>query len=175
MPTSARQLSMSRLGHLTPVPAWHTGAGPAAHLEIDGVKRVRAAQALSWPSLRVEVHTLDAAGAKVRLPLCNTASGLSDLEIAWVVRSLYREDKIDQPQIAQLLGHDKSWVNAGERSQDLPEAPCRSPLVLTFREEKTPETRGRAPAAQPDKNLTLKRAAVSRGSPPPYPVQYRPP
>jgi ParB-like chromosome segregation protein Spo0J len=103
------QLSLSRLGQLTPVQAWHTGEGAGLEI-IDGVKRVRAAQALSWPTLRVEVHALDAAGAKVRLLLCNAASGLSDLEVAWVVRSLYREDKLDQPQIAQLLGHDKSWV-----------------------------------------------------------------
>ena len=26
------------------------------------------------------------------------------------MRSLYREDKLDQPHIAQLVGHDKSWV-----------------------------------------------------------------
>lgn len=103
------QLSLSRLGQLTPVQAWRTGA--SGSLEIfDGVKRWRAAQALSWPSLRVDVHELDAAGAKVRLVQCNTANGLSDLEIAWVVRSLYREDRLDQPQIARLLGHDKSWV-----------------------------------------------------------------
>jgi ParB-like chromosome segregation protein Spo0J len=105
------QLSLSKLGQLTPVLAWRTGAGAGVRLEIfDGVKRVHAAQALSWPSVRVEVHALDAAGAKVRLLLCNAVSGLSDLEVAWVVRSLYREDKLDQPQIAQLLGHDKSWV-----------------------------------------------------------------
>jgi ParB-like chromosome segregation protein Spo0J len=104
------QLSLSRLGQLTPVLAWRTAAG--ATLEVfDGVKRVRAAQALSWSRVRVEVHALDAAGAKVRLLLCNEASGLSDLEVAWVVRSLYREDKLEQPQIAQLLGHDKSWVS----------------------------------------------------------------
>lgn len=103
------QLSLSRLGQLTPVQAWRTSAGESLEL-FDGVKRWRAAQALSWPSLRVEVHALDAAGAKVRLLLCNAASGLSDLEVAWVVRSLYREDHLGQPQIAQLLGHDKSWV-----------------------------------------------------------------
>ena len=103
------QLSLSRLGQLTPVQAWRTNT--SGSLEIfDGVKRWRAAQALSWPSLRVDVHALDAAGAKVRLLQCNTASGLSDLEVAWVVRSLYREEHLDQPQIAQLLGHDKSWV-----------------------------------------------------------------
>jgi hypothetical protein len=58
----------------------------------------------------VEVHGLDSPGAKVRLLLCNATTGLTDLEQAWVVRSLYREDKFTQPQIAQLLGHDKSWV-----------------------------------------------------------------
>ena len=56
------------------------------------------------------MHALDAAGAKVRLLRCNAASGLSELEEAWVVRSLYREDKLDQPHIAQLLGRHKSWV-----------------------------------------------------------------
>lgn len=101
------QQSLSKLGQLTPVQAWRVSGA----LELfDGVKRWRAAQALSWPALRVEVHALDAAGAKVRLLSCNSASGLSELEVAWVVRSLYREDGLGQPQIARLLGHDKSWV-----------------------------------------------------------------
>jgi hypothetical protein len=101
------QLSFTKQGQLTPVQAWHTTTG----LELfDGIKRLHAAQALRWPKLRVEVHALESAGAKVRLLLCNAAAGLTDLEEAWVVRSLYREDKLDQPHIAQLLSHDKSWV-----------------------------------------------------------------
>jgi hypothetical protein len=101
------QLSLSKLGQLTPVQAWRTASG----LELfDGLKRRNAALALSWSTLRVEVHALGAAGAKVRLLLCNAQAGLSDLEEAWVVRSLYREDKLDQPHIARLVGHDKSWV-----------------------------------------------------------------
>jgi ParB-like chromosome segregation protein Spo0J len=104
----AMQLSLSKVGQLTPVLAWRGGTS----LEVfDGLKRWRAAQALSWPRLRVEVHELDGAGAKVRLLLCNVTAGLSDLEEAWVVRSLYREEKLDQPHIARLLGHDKSWVS----------------------------------------------------------------
>jgi ParB-like chromosome segregation protein Spo0J len=103
------QMSLSKLGQLTPVQAFRSSA--RGELEIfDGIKRWRAAQTLSWSKLRVEVHGLDTAGAKVRLLLCNAAAGLSDLEQAWVVRSLYREDKVDQPHIARLLGHDKSWV-----------------------------------------------------------------
>jgi len=101
------QLSLSKLGQLTPVHAWRTDTG----LELfDGLKRARAARELSWPSLRAEVHELDAAGAKVRLLRCNAGQALCDLEEAWLVKSLYREDKLGQPQIALLLGCHKSWV-----------------------------------------------------------------
>lgn len=101
------QLSLSRLGQLTPVQAYRVGAG----LEIfDGLKRARAARALSWPTVRVEVHALDAPGAKVRLLRCNESGGLSELEEGWLVRSLYREDQLSQPRIAQLLSRHKSWV-----------------------------------------------------------------
>ncbi len=102
------QLSLARLGQLTPVQVYRAGEG----LELfDGFKRVQAARELSWPKVRAEVHKLSAAGAKVRLWRCNAAgAGLSELEEAWLVRSLYREDKLSQPHIAQLLGHDKSWV-----------------------------------------------------------------
>lgn len=101
------QLSLSRLGQLTPVQAYRVGA----RLELfDGLKRVRAARALSWPELRVEVHALDAAGAKVRVLCCNASTGLAELEEAWLVRSLYREDRLSQPQIAVLVARHKSWV-----------------------------------------------------------------
>lgn len=101
------QLSLARLGQLTPVQVYRSGTG----LELfDGFKRVRAARQLSWPKLRAEVHALDAAGAKVRLFRCNTGSGLSDLEEAWLVKSLYRDDQLSQPQIAVLLSRHKSWV-----------------------------------------------------------------
>ena len=101
------QLSLSRLGQLTPVQAYRVGA----RLELfDGLKRLRAARALSWPELRVEVHGLDAAGAKVRLLCCNASTGLAELEEAWLVRSLYREDRLGQSQIAVLLSRHKSWV-----------------------------------------------------------------
>lgn len=101
------QRSLAKLGQLTPVQVYRADKG----LEVfDGLKRVRAARELAWPSLRAEVHTLDAAGAKVRLLRCNASSGLSDLEEAWLVRALYREDALNQPQIAMLLSRHKSWV-----------------------------------------------------------------
>lgn len=101
------QASMLRLGQLTPVHAYRAGTS----LEIfDGLKRARAARELSWATVQVQVHGVDAPGAKVRLLLCNQASVLSELEEAWLVRSLYREDRMSQPQIAQLLNRHKSWV-----------------------------------------------------------------
>ena len=64
----AMQLSLSRLGQLTPVQAYRVGE----RLEVfDGLKRLRAARELSWPLLRVEGHELGTAGAKVRLLCCN--------------------------------------------------------------------------------------------------------
>lgn len=101
------QLSLSRLGQLTPVQAYRAGTS----LEVfDGLKRLRAARELSWPRLRVEVHALDGAGAKVRLLCCNASTGLAELEEAWLVRSLYREEGLSQPQIAMLVARHKSWV-----------------------------------------------------------------
>lgn len=101
------QQSLASQGQLTPLQVYRAEKG----LEVfDGLKRLRAARTLSWPSLRAEVHALDAAGAKVRLWRCNAGTGLSDLEEAWLVRSLYREEELTQPQIAMLLGRHKSWV-----------------------------------------------------------------
>ena len=100
--------SLSMWGQLTPVQAWRVDA----RLELfDGLKRLRAARDLGWSAMRVEVHALDSAGAKVRLWRCNAAAGLSEIEEAWLVRSLYREDKLSQGQIARLLDRsDKSWA-----------------------------------------------------------------
>ena len=100
-------LSLSRLGQLTAVQAYRVG--PSLEL-FDGLKRLRAARELSWPTLRVEVHGLDATGAKVGLLRCNASTGLSELEEAWLVRSLYREDHLSQAHIAMLLARHKSWV-----------------------------------------------------------------
>ncbi len=105
--TQQMQLSLSKLGQLTPVQAFRMGE----KLEVfDGLKRLSASRELGWSKLRVEVHGVDSAGAKVRLLRCNAGAGLCELEEGWLVRSLYRDDHVSQPQIAILLGRDKSWV-----------------------------------------------------------------
>jgi hypothetical protein len=99
--------SLSKLGQLTPVQVYRQ----SGKLElIDGFKRLHAARAMSWPKLRAEVQQVDAPGAKVRLWRCNAGAGLTEIEEAWLVRALYREDKLTQPQIGKLLLRHKSWV-----------------------------------------------------------------
>lgn len=83
----------------------------ASRLEIiDGFKRVRAARALGWPALAAHVVVVGSVEAKLRLREMHDGRGLTELEEAWLVRSLYREDHLTQPAIAQLLGRHKSWV-----------------------------------------------------------------
>jgi ParB-like chromosome segregation protein Spo0J len=100
--------SLARYGQLTSVAAF---APTAEQLEIaDGFKRLAAARRLEWPTLRVEVLDIDAVQAKVALTLLNQTSQLSELEEAWVVRSLYRDDHLSQGQIGRLLHRHKAWV-----------------------------------------------------------------
>ena len=58
--------------------------------------------------MRVE---LDARLAKAAiLGLNSTGCRMKELEEAWVVQSLIREDGLSQVEVAELLGHHKSWV-----------------------------------------------------------------
>lgn len=99
--------SLQRHGQLTPVLACRQSPG---WLVIDGFKRLRSARALSWSHLSVQPWEGDGVQAKVLLWRCNEHRGLTDVEEAWLVRTLYREDGLSQPQIAQLFGRHKSWA-----------------------------------------------------------------
>ncbi len=99
--------SLRRHGQLTPVLCCQQGG----RLEVaDGFKRVAAARTLGWEQVRVQVHQTDGAGAKLLVWQSNRSTGLSDVEQAWVIRSLYRTEGLKQAQIAGLVGRDKSWV-----------------------------------------------------------------
>jgi ParB-like chromosome segregation protein Spo0J len=77
---------------------------------IDGFKRVRAARALGWPTLFARVEDVGSIDAKLRLRELHARRGLTELEEAWLVRSLYRDDRLSQPEIARRMGRHKSWV-----------------------------------------------------------------
>jgi ParB-like chromosome segregation protein Spo0J len=77
---------------------------------VDGFKRLVGARRLGWSTLRAEIHEVGSPAAKFLLWQSNAGTELTALEEAWLVRALYRDDRLTQPQIAQLFGRDKSWV-----------------------------------------------------------------
>lgn len=100
--------SLERHGQLTPIVAFADGD----HVEtLDGFKRLRAARALEWPTVAITIADVDGhVAAKVRLAELHQRRGLTELEEAWLVRSLYRDDGLSQPEIARHLDRHKSWV-----------------------------------------------------------------
>lgn len=77
---------------------------------LDGFKRVQAARALGWSELVAETSGVGLADAKIQIAAIHTGRGLTEIEEAWIVRSLYREDGLSQPEIARRLSRHKSWV-----------------------------------------------------------------
>jgi len=77
---------------------------------LDGFKRVRAARVLGWSSLLARVDDVGIIDAKLRLCQLHGGHRLTELEEAWLVRSLYRDDGLSQPEIARRMRHHKSWV-----------------------------------------------------------------
>lgn len=100
--------SLARLGQLAPLLVFVEGDGLEV---IDGFKRLEAARNLGWAEISVVPLEVTRTGAKVRLWQSNAGTNLSELEEAWLVQSLHREDKLTQVQIGQLFGRHKSWVS----------------------------------------------------------------
>lgn len=99
--------SLARHGQLSPLSVFANGEQLKL---IDGFKRVKAARALGWSTLRACVSDVGVVEAKVLVAALHERSGLTELEEGWLVRSLYREDHLAQGVIAQRLGRHKSWV-----------------------------------------------------------------
>lgn len=80
---------------------------------IDGFKRVRAARRLKgFTRLDARRMDVDSQGAKAAIYQLNRlGTRPAELEEAWIVQALVREDGLSQVEAAQLLGRHKSWVN----------------------------------------------------------------
>jgi ParB-like chromosome segregation protein Spo0J len=80
---------------------------------VDGFKRLHAARRIEgMTELQARVLPVDARRAKVAmLELNRSAGSVNELEEALVVQSLYREDKLIQAEIGELLGRGVSWVS----------------------------------------------------------------
>jgi hypothetical protein len=105
----AMAASLRRWGQLAPVVA----CVRQAKLElVDGFKRLLAAQQIrELTSLSVRVLEMDDKVAKAAiLSLNRDQRPVRELEEAWVVQGLVRDDGLTQVEAAHLLGRHKSWV-----------------------------------------------------------------
>jgi ParB-like chromosome segregation protein Spo0J len=103
--------SIERMGILSPVLV-ATAVESARIVLVDGFKRWRIATDRGDAVMWVRRAALDAAGAKVAMIAANAGhSGLSDLEEAWIVRSLCRDHGLTQVEVGKALRRDKSWVS----------------------------------------------------------------
>ena len=101
--------SLRRWGQLSPVVACVRGE----ELELlDGFKRLAAArQVAGLTSLSVRVLAVDERMAKAAILGLNHAHhGARELEEAWIVQALVRDDGLTQVEAAHLLGKHKSWI-----------------------------------------------------------------
>lgn len=101
--------SLRRWGQLSPVVACTDGG----RLELlDGFKRLVAAQQVAgWTTLSVRVLDVDERAAKAAiLGLNREQRPVRELEEAWIVQALVRDDGLTQVEAAHLLGQHKSWV-----------------------------------------------------------------
>jgi ParB-like chromosome segregation protein Spo0J len=105
---AAMRRSIEQYGQLSALTLFRAG-GDTLEI-IDGFKRVRAARVLGLRTLLARVESLDPVQAKLRLRALQQGSGLTELEEGWLVRSLYRDDRLTLPEIAQQLHRHKSWV-----------------------------------------------------------------
>jgi ParB family transcriptional regulator, chromosome partitioning protein len=101
--------SLRRWGQLAPVAA----CVREQKLELlDGFKRWSAAhQVRGLTTLSVRVLEVDERMAKAAILGLNQDQGVTrELEEAWVVQGLVRDDGMTQVEAAQLLGRHKSWI-----------------------------------------------------------------
>lgn len=80
---------------------------------VDGFKRLHAARSLKGlEQLNARLLEIDEQGAKAALFNLNRIVGRPvELEEAWIIYALVREDGLQQIEAAQMLGRHKSWVN----------------------------------------------------------------
>jgi ParB-like chromosome segregation protein Spo0J len=99
---------MERYGQIAPVVVCERGG---RYELLDGFKRLSAARHLgNLPALRARPLEVDERGAKAALYALNRCGRMQELEEAWIVSALVREDGLSQIEVAELLGRHKSWV-----------------------------------------------------------------
>jgi ParB/RepB/Spo0J family partition protein len=101
--------SLERYGQLSPVVVCHRDG---RYELIDGFKRLGAARRLAQIQvLSARLMEADERTVKAAIYGLNRAGGRTrELEEAWIIHALVREDGMTQVEVAELLGRHKSWV-----------------------------------------------------------------
>jgi ParB-like chromosome segregation protein Spo0J len=101
--------SLRRYGQLSPVVVCRRESGIEL---LDGFKRLEACRAMpERTGLSARLLEVDERGAKAAIyGLNQVGTHLRELEEAWIVFALVREDGLSQAAAASLLGRHKSWV-----------------------------------------------------------------
>ncbi len=101
--------SLERYGQLSPVVVCRRGE---RYELIDGFKRLAAARRLAqFDVLSARLMEADERTVKASIYGLNRAGGRTrELEEAWIIHALVREDGMSQVEVAELLGRHKSWV-----------------------------------------------------------------
>lgn len=102
--------SLGRYGQVSPLVACLREDRPEV---IDGFKRLAAARTLAgMRTLSVRLLAADDRTAKVAIHGLNQSGrSLRELEEAWIVYALVREDGLPQQDVAELMSRHKSWVS----------------------------------------------------------------
>jgi ParB-like chromosome segregation protein Spo0J len=121
--------SMARYGQLSPVTVCLREEKPEL---LDGFKRVASARVLPGvTSLQARLLEVDERLAKAMiLGLNGTGSRMKELEEAWIVHALVREDGLSQLEVAELLERHKSWVSRRLALLERLAEACREDLRL---------------------------------------------
>ena len=101
--------SLARYGQLTPVAVCWREERPEL---LDGFKRLAAARIVPrTSSLQARLVDVDERAAKATILGLNAIGRrMKELEEAWIVQALVREDGLSQVEVAELLERHKSWV-----------------------------------------------------------------
>jgi ParB/RepB/Spo0J family partition protein len=101
--------SLERYGQLSPVVVCRRSE---RYELIDGFKRLGAARHLAQiDHLSARLMEADERTVKAAIYGLNRAGGRTrELEEAWIIHALVREDGMSQVEVAELLGRHKSWV-----------------------------------------------------------------
>jgi ParB-like chromosome segregation protein Spo0J len=101
--------SLERYGQLSPIVVCRR---EDRYELVDGFKRLGAARRLAqFEHLSARLLEADERTVKAAIYGLNRASGRTrELEEAWIIHALVREDGMSQVEVAELLGRHKSWV-----------------------------------------------------------------